>query len=503
VIIRTHNHQSAQSRNLLFALLAFAIPLLVRAIPEILMGQYVTGFDSMAYYVPNTLEWLRNGVAPLTILSSAPLIYLMLMGITSIGAPIVISLKILETSLLGFLGLAIYFYANKALSWSPKKSLIVAILATLYFVSLRISWDMFRSELGLIFLFVMLILLQKNKISIKSGVSLAFIMFLIVFTHQLVAVIMFGIVITTVIWLLLRRKKMELGKLVLCAVPSAILFFSIIYINYFVYSEPLLGVSGNFSGGFEALTLASHTDLIVNTFGFLAFCYLPLLPLLIFGARHFRKSNLQLKAWVFWLCIPLLLVLVSSTFFSIGGVLPYRWVMLLTYPLAFYAVEGLSRIKRNLYKVGLGLGVGLILATLSVGFMVLPNTQALDYFGYYPQYIPKSMLQNTVQLSDCQDTSNALTWATNNLPANSSLLVHDVFYGWGALKFDSNRIILYYYGNPEETAQKLTESNPTSQLYLIWWVNGTGWYGQPTVPQSFNEIYHSGNIALYKYSLSQ
>ena len=52
-----------QNGYILFPLLAFAIPLVVRAIPEILMGQYLVGFDTMGYYVPNTLVWLGNGVS--------------------------------------------------------------------------------------------------------------------------------------------------------------------------------------------------------------------------------------------------------------------------------------------------------------------------------------------------------------------------------------------------------------------------------------------------------
>ena len=43
-----------------FLFLAFFVPIVVRIIPEILMGSYVVGFDTLAYYVPNTLVWLQN-----------------------------------------------------------------------------------------------------------------------------------------------------------------------------------------------------------------------------------------------------------------------------------------------------------------------------------------------------------------------------------------------------------------------------------------------------------
>src|SRR5665648_157647 len=123
----------SQNGTLMLPFLAFAIPLIVRAIPEILMGRYLVGFDTMGYYVPNTLDWLRTGASFWALMSSAPLLYVILMGITSLGAPLVISIKILGPLLLGLLGFVTYRYANKALSWSSEKSLFVAVLSTLYF----------------------------------------------------------------------------------------------------------------------------------------------------------------------------------------------------------------------------------------------------------------------------------------------------------------------------------------------------------------------------------
>ena len=109
------------NQSFLFAFLAFAIPVVVRSIPEILMGPFVVGFDTIGFYVPNTLEWLRNGVSFWALMSLAPLIYILLMGLTSIGASIVILIKIMSPLLLGFLGLAVYFYANKTLGMVIQK----------------------------------------------------------------------------------------------------------------------------------------------------------------------------------------------------------------------------------------------------------------------------------------------------------------------------------------------------------------------------------------------
>jgi len=97
-----------QNGYLLFPVLAFAIPLFVRTIPELLMGNYLVGFDTIGYYAPNILMWLGHGVSFGALVSSAPLLYLLLMGITIAGAPLIITLKILGPTLLGLLGYASY-----------------------------------------------------------------------------------------------------------------------------------------------------------------------------------------------------------------------------------------------------------------------------------------------------------------------------------------------------------------------------------------------------------
>ncbi len=45
-----------------FGLAAFLIPLGIRAIPEIIVGPYPVGFDTIAFYVPSTLD-LASGMA--------------------------------------------------------------------------------------------------------------------------------------------------------------------------------------------------------------------------------------------------------------------------------------------------------------------------------------------------------------------------------------------------------------------------------------------------------
>lgn len=464
------------------------------------MGQYLVGFDPMGYYVPNTVLWLRNGVDFSQLMSSVPLLYLLLMGLTLAGAPLVLTLKVLGPLLLGLLGFVIYHYAHRSLTWSPKKSLLVALFSTLYFVALRISWDMFRSELALILLFVVLILLKESGHKKRNVVLLSATMILVVLSHQLISVVMFAIIIALLLRAIYKKQKIDLFRIAASSIPAALLFSVLLYVNFFVNaSSPLLGYSVNYSGGIDSLASASHLYFTLYNLGFIAFCFVPLLPLVLLGVKRFQ-GGFELKAWIIWLLIPLILALVTPNAVFLGGVLPYRWVMLLTFPLSFFATEGISRMIRKPLPHKLGLAaIAVVLIVLSASFVVLPNNEALGYYAAYPTYIPKSMLQNTLQLSDCQDAVNALIWARNNLPSDGYLLVHEAFYGYALMSFDINRITPYFFGNLTEITRQLQESNATTATYLIWWVNNNGWYGQSTVPSAFIEIYHSGNIAIYHY----
>ncbi len=56
-----------------FGLRAFLIPLIVRALPEIIVGPYPVGFDTIAFYVPNTLDWAAEKARVLELLGTVPL----------------------------------------------------------------------------------------------------------------------------------------------------------------------------------------------------------------------------------------------------------------------------------------------------------------------------------------------------------------------------------------------------------------------------------------------
>ncbi len=495
-----------RNRDVIFPTLAFVIPLAVRIIPEILMGPYILGFDTLAFYVPNTLLWLHNGINLWGFLATAPLFYSIFMSIVAFGGSPVFTLKIISPLLLGFLGLSIYAYAKRGLGWSLPKSTFVALLGTVYFVALRASWDQLREELGLTFFFVVLTLLmllinQKDS-SWKRYVVLSLAMMAVVLSHQLVAVLMFGAIIGTVVYSLFRKDFKWSIDLVVVSLPAA-LYFVVVYLSG-VAQSGVLGYSTNVVSPLASWTgFASYQSMLISEGGFFLYCFLPLLPLVVIGLWRF--GNLQLRSW---LLLSLILM-----FIPLASVSPYRWVLLLTYPLAFFATDALSRLKSikwkrfkfTVHRIAI-LYLVLSTAILSFGFIFMNSENPFFYFNseHYNNYvyeIPTSMLQNTISITDCHDTVNALQWFKDNLNSSALLLTHTVFYGWALLTLNSNQVMNYGFGDPVTAATTAAQEGHT-QIYLIWWVNGQGWYAQPTVSTSFHEVYQSGKIAIYSYAPS-
>ena len=484
----------------LFPLLAFVVPVAIRIIPEVLMGQYTIGFDTMGYYVPNAILF-QHGVNVSYLLSIAPLFYIFYTSlVVTFGSPVFL-LKILSPLILGLLALSIFLFAKKGLRWSATKSTCVSILGTVYFVALRASSDQLREELSLVFLFFILTsLVNRKDASWRSYALISVAMFSTVLSDQIGATITFGIVLLTLLGDFLHRQYGQTAKLVVASLPAAAYFITFYW--WYVSTAGFPRPSDNVSVLYSWTGFASYESMLTNEAGLFLFCFLPLLPLVILGFK--RCGNIQIR---FWLVFSLILMIVPLS------VSPYRWILILIYPLSFYAIDGISALKNIRWKrfqpTAQKIAISyLILSTaiLSLGFIFMTTEKPFIYFSTsgmnsYVNQIPSSLLQNTVPLSDCQSTSTALQWFKANADPNSVLLTHAAFYGWALMMLDNNKVYDYGFENPDKAAA--TVNNQThAQLYLIWWTDGNGWYGLPTVPQQFHEVYQSGQIAIYRYSSS-
>jgi hypothetical protein len=163
----------------------------------------------------------------------------------------------------------------------------------------------------------------------------------------------------------------------------------------------------------------SYLAMLTGEAGFILYCFLPLLPLALLSVKRF--GNFQMRS--------LIILIFIATFVPIVSPSDLRVVMLLVYPLAFYATEGLSKLKSvhwkrfrgNLFRVGL-VYLLIVTAVLSLGFMVMPPEHPFPYFEVgvnpYLYTIPTSMLENTLSITDSQGTINALQWLKDNMTGN-------------------------------------------------------------------------------------
>jgi hypothetical protein len=477
-------------------LFAFLIPLAVRTVPEVLMGPYIVGFDPIAYYVPFVYSWLRHGVDFWGFLAEAPLFYCILTLITLLGIDIVFALKVVAPLLHGFLALSVYGYASCGLGWSPRKSFSATLLATLYFVAMRISWDLLRNELALIFLFLALTMIHRGHRSWRGFDLLPLTMVLVTLSHELTTVILFIIVGAVVLRSLFKGKHVEARGLILASLPAVLLFLLIFYAKCMTSSGEFLRLLLSFprkasEGWFSIYGFSSYPHMVVDMLGFLIYCHMLLLPFAVRGAKSLR--NFQMKSWTLWSLAAILIPVITH-----AKVNAYRWTLMLTYPFSFYATEALTNIKLDHHRLLVLLTLGMFTA----GFITLPFGYGFPYFAIpqYQKYIPSSMLQNSVPVSDCQDTVNLLQWLKNGMNEDARLLTHRAFYGWALLMLGEDQIIHYEYGNPEKVAEGLADDG-YGEIYLLWWVNGFGWHGQPTVSSSFREVRRSGRMAIYIYTV--
>jgi hypothetical protein len=104
-------------------------------------------------------------------------------------------------------------------------------------------------------------------------VLLSLAMLSVVFAHQLVAVIMFAVVLVTVMRLFLDKRTVELCRLIVCSVPAAALFLLIVCANY-VASSQFSVVSG---------LLGQSSEVFMTLFGFASFSRFCVSSLILIG----------------------------------------------------------------------------------------------------------------------------------------------------------------------------------------------------------------------------
>jgi hypothetical protein len=482
-------------RSKRFALAAFLVPVFIRSIPEILVGPYPIGWDTIAFYVPNTLDWATGKAGFTEILGTAPSMYMISVPVYWVSRvnPVWI-FKIMGPILYGSMIWALFRFLKIGLKWQDKQALGGALLTSLYFVTLRISWDLYRNMLGLTFILLSLPLIEDMKGPRKQGL-LSVLIVLAVAADQLTGVIALVLVGARALTALTRNQRDEFVRKVKVALPGTVLFLATAYAGLIL---PGIGLVSQ-QAPVPTLTSASLS------IGFLGYAYLALVPLILIGLRKVR--NIELRTWSVF-CIATVATAILPFFGPI--VESYRWSLLLDIPLCIFAAAGLYKIvdsvhprigwARNFYRLILP-AFSVVLMISAMLYIALPAQQAMVYYTAYPELLPTSMIQNTIPLSDLGNLRSLLDSAAARINSGTVLITHQAIYGWARAYLPSlnNQLINYQYNAPLSGVE-IARSEGYSSILMIWWIDGSGWHNQPNVPSGFRVLLQNGDLALYTYN---
>jgi len=130
----------------------------------------------------------------------------------------------------------------------------------------------------------------------------------------------------------------------------------------------------------------------------------------------------------------------------------------------------------------------------------------LSYFSKYNpciDQIPSSMLQGIAPIKDMPSLMECISWLNASIPENSVVIEPHAFYFITRALLDPNIAVLHvrevnFRMSPEFVLEEV-HSVTAENIYTIWWIPGRGWYGLPYLPEGFESIYSSGEIAVYVY----
>lgn len=504
---RIQKLQKFLSSDWLIALLLFLLAGGIRAIPEIKAGIWPIGYDTfntyaaeLATYQGPLLAWLKT----------ANLIYFIFWPFKILGAKPDLLIKIFGPLFFSGVVVSFYFWARRFFEFSKTKAFLATCLIIFQLATLRLSWDLYRNELGLIFLFLALINLPKIS-HLKNFIYFSFLGVLVVLSHELVTVIF--LVIGIIYWINLARlkKHQDFLKFTFTLLLVGLTFVIILrssgqnlYDPHVIFTSEKNYLWRYF---YQYQKDISYQTLFL-TIGSLFWLYFQFLfAFALYGFWLLRK-NLVLTTMTLWLLVGTF----SSLIFAGTGIIVWeRWLIMLAFPFAIYAVEGifslggiLGKIKgwaRRFRKLAFALAIIFWLVFISLFVWRAIPFLASDYPNAKPplvndalnEYIPRTMIHNSVGIWKIENTFDCVQWLDQYVPRGSVILVDNRYRGLMLTKFDLDDRYIITTAWSEYWPSKsldLAREKGFQNIYLIWnyqkWIKG------------FDRVYTSGNMAVYK-----
>ncbi len=500
-----------------YQLLAVLIPLGIRLIPEAISYPYPIGFDTIAYYIPIILSRLALRASVLDYLEGTILPYLPLTGAYLLLGDAISAMKIVPAVLLGMLGWSAYLVGRRSLNWTIPKALLLSVLLSLYFVTLRISWDLQRNVIGLVFVLLTLAYIEDQRPYVRFGV-LPVLSSLAVMSHESSAIL---VLIVVGAYLFSNRRFYDLRSWS-SFVPAVLLIILQVFSRHDLASQ--------IRGGPPAQSLFAS---LAYNFWFLLFGFGFLIPVALMGLKRGVKPH-----WVIWIIVCLIFGLLPNLGIPSGA--PHRWTMLLVTPMMMLFIEGadvVNSIKaawpRRLGKIVVA-GSLLVIIVTSSGYLGLHDAHR-NYLRLAPQYsaiFPGSMVESTVLLENMPSIIAIAHWANETLPNTALLILPFQLYGWYVTIASQNQGLDYrphgHERNLDDTisairprtgpnllyANTVDLNNPkdkfalvkmaaeaasggTRDVYVVWWEDDSLDGPSDNLPIQFVVAFAPGPLAVY------
>lgn len=478
--------------------MSIVFPLGLRTIPELLAGPWPLGFDTVWVYAPFVKDVETEGLGSafasfFSVNHPAPLVYVLLgLGAVATGAPPFAITKAAAPLLYGFLGLSLYYFGRRGLQWDQRKSLLLVLVTTLYFVPLRFSWDMYKNLLGYAFFLMALAHLRRSREPREKVLLFAF-AGLSILSSELTAVLIGSVASVIFLFEFAKEKRWNVhAVVVLVAAGFATLFYLSVLLPAPVVSSPLAPMPSRSLFPYDYVG-ATEDIYVYPTLGdvyvtVLLLSGLVLGPLLPFAAIGFFRQK-QMIAWTLTLTVGAFSILVWPL-----AAIPawHRWLFMLALPALVFAAHGLLKVDRRIR-----IGFLAVVVVLAVAFITLAPQRAFPYYTN-PRtvvYVQTSMLQNTVPLSDSPDVVGAIEWL-NGMRINDSVIVAPLsFVGWVRLYVEGTPV----YGFSDPSVVNRGNFSGFAHVFLVYWAWGEGWFNSALLPRDTSEIHRNGRIAVYEF----
>jgi len=509
-------------------LLVFFSAVAVRLLPELLSFPYPIGFDTVFYgwriqtgaiWDSSTgffSTWLFYGLA------------IPLRNVLQVG-PFVL-LKVLAPLIYGVNAVGVYYFARRALLWSPKYASLAGFLFMFQLASLRLSWDLYRNVLGLgILLFALPWALRIEDL--KGFLAFLLLSVLVVFSHEYVGTVLVFVLGGMLLSKLVKRdvkSALKIGAVffVCLAFLLATVQFSymsvadvktnVTEVHDVIYPR---GIAPNFSPNFFVnylnrgfpVSYSSYLGLFGDVLLLFLALYALLLPLVSLG--FFR--HLVLDLWSLFLLVGVFHVLVSP-FFALD--FWSRLMFMLIYPFTFYAVNGFKKACESAKGIHLRLGrlrgffstrmcaTVLILALVLLGlfYVALPRRMlSLGSYSFPPPsvHFPGVFLANTVLVEDTTDLKQALMWLDARLASlgseSSGVIVQDAVLWWTKLYLGDQHHLFHFYRYVDDAVRMAVQQGCRS-VFFVWWRTKSNLYPL-SVPSYFVSVFNNDKFSVYEF----